>query len=80
MSDITYDPTKTYRWDVDTQFPLSGQEFGFMYNSLLAKKKELLRDLDILNVLESKLKAAVEAGQAREVDPAQLQKEVEKAV
>ena len=78
MSDITYDPTKTYRWDASTEFTLSGQEFGFIYNSLLTKKRELLRDLDILNVMEAKLRAAVEAGDAKELETPK--KSEEKAV
>jgi hypothetical protein len=69
MADVKYDPAKTYRWETDTVFSLSGQEFGFIFNSLLTKRKELLRELDILNVLEAKLKDAVESGAAKEVVP-----------
>lgn len=65
----TYDPTKTYKWEPNAEFTLNGQEYGFIYNSLLSKKRELLRDLDILNVLESKLRTAVENGSAHELVP-----------
>lgn len=67
VAKATYDPTKTYKWEEFTPFILSGKEYGFIYNTLLGKKTELLKQLEILNVLEAKLRASVEAGEATEL-------------
>lgn len=64
-----FDPTKNYKWDIDTEFKLDGQEFGFVYNLLLKEKRELLRKLDAINMLEMKLREAVEEGRATEMEP-----------
>lgn len=64
-----FDPTKNYKWDLDTKFELDGQEFGFIYNLLLKEKRELLRKLDAINMLEMRLREAVEDGRATELEP-----------
>lgn len=61
-----YDPTKPYKWEPTDEFVFSGQEFGYMYNSLMVKKAELIQQLDMLTLLEAKLKKAVEDGVATE--------------
>lgn len=63
-----YNPQKSYGWEVETPFVLTGAEFGMIYNTLLKKKSELLMQLDVLNVLEGKLRLAVETGAAKEVE------------
>lgn len=62
-----YDPTKNYKWDLDAKFTLDGQEFGFIFNMLLKKRKELMKELDMLNILQSKLQEAVDSGIATEI-------------
>lgn len=61
-----YDPSKAYRWNPEDTFTLTGQEFGFTYQVLNAKKMELLQQLEIIGILENKLKEAVESGVAVE--------------
>lgn len=63
-----YDSTKSYQWQPDTQFPLTGTEFGFLYNVLKEKRAELERSLEMIHVMESKLKEAVELGTAKEME------------
>ncbi len=62
-----YDPTKNYKWDMDAKFTLDGQEFGMLFNMLLKKRRELLKELDMINLLQSKLQEAVDAGVATEI-------------
>lgn len=64
-----YDATKAYRWDSDYGFMLSGTEFGFIYNSLGKEKADLIKKLQMLDILEQKLRLAVEEGDAKEVEP-----------
>lgn len=66
---IIYDPTKSYKWEKDAEFSFTGLEYGFIFNSLMSKRKELLAQLDVLNILEAKLKKAVESGTAYEIQP-----------
>ncbi len=61
---VEYDPSKTYTWDPTVEFTLKGPEFGFMINALTDKKQELLKQLQIISLLEAKLKEAVENGDA----------------
>lgn len=67
MEQTKYDPTKNYKWDMDTKFELDGQEFGFIFNMLLKKRKEIMKELDMINIMQSKLQAAVDAGIATEI-------------
>lgn len=63
---VEYDPSKPYRWDAEESFPLNGREFGFFFNTLITKKMELLKELEMINILEAKLRQAVEEGKATE--------------
>lgn len=65
-----YDPSKAYSWTPEDTFTLQGGEFGLLFNTLVRKEGELLRDLEIINILKLKLKESVEAGEASEKDPA----------
>ena len=64
---LSYEPSKSYKWEIDTPFVLTGAEYGLIYNNLLKKKVELLQSLEVLNTLEAKLREAVESGAATEV-------------
>lgn len=70
MSEIVaspvYDPTKPYTWQPEAEFTLQGAEFGLLFNTIVKKEMELLRDLELINIMKSKLKLAVEAGVAVE--------------
>jgi hypothetical protein len=66
---IIYDAKKNYRWTPEDQFSFSGTEYGFMFNTLMSKKRELMAQLEMLTLMESKLKQAVEAGIAVEDVP-----------
>lgn len=63
---IVYDPGKPYTWKPEDTFTLQGGEFGLVFNTLVKKEGELLRDLEIINILKNKLKESVEAGIATE--------------
>lgn len=64
-----YDPSKPYTWKPEDVFPLQGGEFGLLFNTLVRKEGELLRDLEMINILKNKLKESVEAGIATEKLP-----------
>lgn len=59
---VVYDPKQAYKWEPDDEFVFTGQEFGYIYNSLMKDKAELLRKLEVLKVLEAKLIHYVETG------------------
>jgi len=62
----TFNPNVNYQWNPEDTFTLSGQEFAFMYNFLLAKRNEINQQFQIF---ENKLIQAVENGVAKEVIP-----------
>lgn len=61
-----FNPNVNYQWSPEDTFTLSGQEFAFMYNFLLAKRNEINQQFMIF---ENKLIQAVENGIAKEVIP-----------
>ena len=68
----TFDPTKQYRWNPDTQFTLTGGEFAVLLNSLRAFLSTENSQIVLLadraaKALEDQLKGAVEDGRAVEV-------------
>lgn len=73
-----YDATKNYKWNPEDTFVLSGQEYAFMFNTLMLKKTELLAQLEVLNVLESKLQKAVDEGVAVEISQEELEAQTQK--
>lgn len=64
-----YDPTKSYIWQPEDEFNFTGGEFGFLFNSLLKEESEILRKLEMINLMKLKLKEAVERGVAIERQP-----------
>lgn len=67
-----FDPKKKYTWSPDTQFPLSGGEFGLLLNALRAvtstkEAQTVLLAADAGDVLENILSTAVEKGIVVEV-------------
>lgn len=67
------DPTKNYRWDKETKFTFSGEEFAFLYNNLNQfltgnlSPQSFFRLADVSAVLQLQLAKAVELGDAVEV-------------
>ena len=60
----TYDPKKKYRWESETKFLLSGEEFGVILNSLRA----ILGSPDAQKILlANKANEAIENSLARAV-------------
>jgi len=62
-----YDPRKKYTWSPDTQFILSGNEFGILLNSLrqIVSTKEaqvILRAADAADVIENLMAQSVASG------------------
>ena len=62
-----YDPRKKYTWSPDTQFTLSGNEFGILLNSLrqIVSTKEaqvILRAADAADVIENLMAQSVASG------------------
>jgi hypothetical protein len=63
-----FDPSKKdYTWDHDSQFTLTGIEFGATLNFLKKRKLELLKELEIINIFEKKLAESFESGIVREI-------------
>jgi hypothetical protein len=73
----TFDPNKKYTWAIDSEFTLSGNDFGILLNSLRAilsteeAQRVLLAD-KASQILEVTLAKAVQNGAVVEV-PEQLQ-------
>lgn len=61
-----YVQNKKYKWEPENIFSLTGIEFAKLINQSLNRKQELLLELEVLNILESKLKEAVSKGIAVE--------------
>lgn len=62
-----YDPSKKYTWQPDSQFVLSGNEFGMLLNSLRGivstpEARVILRAADAADAIESIMARAVESG------------------
>jgi hypothetical protein len=62
-----YDPRKKYTWSPDTQFTLSGNDFGILLNSLrqIVSTKEaqaILRAADAADVIETLMAKSVASG------------------
>jgi hypothetical protein len=62
-----YDPSKKYTWQPDSQFVLSGNEFGMLLNSLRGivstpEARVILRAADAADVIESVMAKSVESG------------------
>lgn len=63
---------KGYKWEPETQFTFNGQEFSLMYNNInkylngIVTPASVLRVVDAFKVLQSKLDAAIESGEAKE--------------
>lgn len=66
----TFSPEKRYRWTPEDQFTLTGVEFAMILNQVLERKQKLLQELEVTNLLEQKLKEAVESGVATEMEAA----------
>ena len=66
-----YDPAKKYRWEPTTVFPLSGEEFGVILNSLRAilnspDSQRILLANKANEAIENALSKAVQAGLVKE--------------
>jgi len=62
-----YDPSKKYTWQPDSQFVLSGNEFGMLLNSLRGivstpEARVILNAASAADVIESVMAKAVETG------------------
>jgi hypothetical protein len=67
-----FDPSKQYKWSPDTKFILAASEYGMILNGFRAilnttEAKNILMVLKASEILEEKLKQAVETGQAQEI-------------
>jgi hypothetical protein len=74
-----YNPKKLYRWSPEDVFPVKGTEFGILFNTLLKEKAELISKLELINMMETKLKEAVESGLAKEIPEEEIRAAQEKA-
>lgn len=74
-----YIPGTNYVWDAASLFTMNGLEFGYMYNVLQIKKTELIRDLEMINIFESKLKEAVKSGVAYPKPEVKIEEKIEEA-
>jgi len=69
----TFSPSKSYTWQPETKFPLSGNEFGMMYKYVLEfltspySPSTTMKMSEVFAIIQSKLKVAVEAGEATEL-------------
>lgn len=75
----TYNPTKNYKWDQNTEFVMNGPEFGAILNGLRTllntpETKRVLMALEASRTIDVVLARAVEAGQAVEDERPKMQK------
>lgn len=75
----TYDPNKRYTWTPETEFVLSGGEFGMILNTLrsILNTPEAARILlanQANNMIEAALAKAVEEGKVQEAPEEQSSK------
>jgi len=70
---MTYDPSKKYQWTPETQFTISGGEFGIILNSLRAivstpEAARILTAAQAAQIVEAMLAKAVESGEVKEAE------------
>jgi hypothetical protein len=68
----TFDPSKKYTWAIDSEFTLSGNDFGILLNSLRAilsteEAQRILLAEKASQIMEATLAEAVENGSVVEV-------------
>jgi hypothetical protein len=68
----TFDPNKKYTWEIDSEFTLSGNDFGILLNSLRAilsteEAQRVLLAEKASQIMEATLAKAVESGSVVEV-------------
>jgi hypothetical protein len=68
----TFDPNKKYTWAIDSEFTLSGNDFGILLNSLRAilsteEAQRVLLAEKASQIMEATLAQAVENGSVVEV-------------
>jgi hypothetical protein len=68
----TFDPNKKYTWAIDSEFVLSGNDFGILLNSLRAilsteEAQRILLAEKASQIMEATLAEAVENGSVVEV-------------
>ena len=68
----TFDPNKKYTWAIDSEFTLSGNDFGILLNSLRAilsteEAQRILLAEKASQIMEATLAEAVENGSVVEV-------------
>jgi len=68
----SYDPTHTYKWEKDTKFELSGEDFGMIINSLKAinatSEAAMYHQLYLaLQRVEAALSRAIEEGKVEDI-------------
>jgi hypothetical protein len=64
-----YDQTKNYTWQPETNFELSGTEFGVTFHFMRQRKIELLKELEVINVFEKKFADMIDKGLVTEFTP-----------
>lgn len=67
-----YDPNKQYKWDEETEFNMSGNEFGLILNTLRTvlgtpEAQKILLMNQANDTIEEVLKRYVETGQIKEI-------------
>lgn len=79
MEKNSYDPNKSYRWQPDTEFKLTGAEFGIVLNSLRAiimteEAQRILLANEANKIVENILYKGVESGDVTEAKDEQPSK------
>lgn len=80
-SPIKFDPNKSYRWNKDDQFILTGAEFDLIYKALQARAvnpefQRFIVEFEALKLVESIFIKGVESGKIPEYSPDENQQEV----
>lgn len=67
-----FDPNKKYTWSMDTEFVLSGSEFGLVLNALRSivstpEAQSIFLANKAVDMIENTLGKAIEAGSVQEI-------------
>lgn len=69
-----FDPNKSYTWEKNVNFELTGSEFGFILNSLrkslsTPESQNILTQAQSLSIIENLLSLKIQQGLVKEMSP-----------
>ena len=73
IENLTFDPSKSYSWEKETDFVLSGTDFGIILNTLRSsistpEAQNIINQLKSLEVIEKLLSVSIQEGRVVEIE------------